>query len=280
MSTRYSLRRKWSGLTTGFVPDLLAELDVHRRLRGPYTGAGTLVRSILPNALAWWPDLVSRHSAELLSVAPEMAHCLPPGEQTCRASRIAAGVTEFVAEVLKRDGEVSRLLVVRHLPDADPTDAAWLGLMHERLAPQLLEIEEVTGRSPDGATDLSDAAGLAAAYVRSECLAEGSSVEFAYRSLPHDEREALHDQRADELEADDQISLRLGAIPFHRERGTDPGGIGVETLLFAFDYALNRAFRDAAADFGRRALRLLDAGGRIDEAGPVAAALAAVGVRS
>src|SRR4029453_15681819 len=44
----------------------------HRRLRGPYTGGGGLMRARIPGIMARDPDLGRRHAVEILSVAPEL----------------------------------------------------------------------------------------------------------------------------------------------------------------------------------------------------------------
>nr|BFE82250.1 hypothetical protein GCM10020093_048510 [Planobispora longispora] len=60
--------------------------------------------------------------------------------------------------------------------------------------------------------------------MASECLDERSRA--AYEAAGEMERARLHDLRAAELEATGEFALRLGAVPFHRERGTDPRGRG------------------------------------------------------
>src|SRR5690242_19532235 len=42
----------------------------HRRLRGPYTAAGAVVRALVRGVLDRDPDLVRRYDIELLSAAP------------------------------------------------------------------------------------------------------------------------------------------------------------------------------------------------------------------
>lgn len=49
---------------------LLPVVDAHRRLRGPYTAAGAVVRALVRGVLDRAPDLVRRYDIELLSAAP------------------------------------------------------------------------------------------------------------------------------------------------------------------------------------------------------------------
>ncbi|MBC3841473.1 hypothetical protein GXW82_17855 [Streptacidiphilus sp. 4-A2] len=40
-------------------------MNAHRRLRGPYTAAGTILRAVVPQALERFPDLVAAHVIEI-----------------------------------------------------------------------------------------------------------------------------------------------------------------------------------------------------------------------
>src|SRR5882724_7685701 len=87
-------------------------IDCHRGLRGPYTGAGTLLRTLVPSAWEQSPHLVREHADEILSVAPDLAGHIggTPGtltstaqfeEQTRlypagRTRRLAHGLVDFV----------------------------------------------------------------------------------------------------------------------------------------------------------------------------------------
>jgi len=118
---------------------LLARVDAHRRLRGPYTAAGSLVRAIVPGALARCQEVVARHDVEVLTVAPELEDSLtceretltslaPPEERTrfyppARTQRIAHGLTELLRDVVRSsEGDERRALVIERAGEADPTE--------------------------------------------------------------------------------------------------------------------------------------------------------------
>jgi hypothetical protein len=133
------------------LPPLLARIDAHRRLRGPYTAAGSLVRVLAADRK---PSELARHDTEVLTVAPELVgavpnerHTLtslaPPEERTryyppSRTRRIAHGIVELVQEVLSPDGP--RSLVVENVDEADPTDTEWLEIMLRRMRAEQLHI--------------------------------------------------------------------------------------------------------------------------------------------
>ncbi|HEX5119686.1 MAG TPA: tetratricopeptide repeat protein [Pseudonocardiaceae bacterium] len=56
----------------------------------------------------------------------------------------------------------------------------------------------------------------------------------------------------------DETSLRLGAIPWHRERGSDPAGAGAHALRDALDYCIDMGFYDATVELGTRGKALID----------------------
>jgi tetratricopeptide (TPR) repeat protein len=305
------LRRDRAVLRDGLVlpAPLLPGVSAHRRLRGPYTAAGTLLRALVPGALERHPALVAAHEVEILTVAPELRDRVPaaletltslavPQERTrfysrWRTLRIAHGLQEFLTELLTADGAVTRSLVVEDLDRADPTDLEFLSVLLRRTDPALLTVvacgtarllEPVPGDpavepgTPSG-ENLPDVlgrhcrridapparertrplefAGTAQARVRSaaERYVAGDATDddpaalAAYLSLPAEERQALHDRRADALEAAGERSAALGAIPYHRERGGDPYGRGIAALAHAMDACMLLGFYDATLDF-------------------------------
>ncbi|MDH2430733.1 tetratricopeptide repeat protein [Sphaerisporangium sp. TRM90804] len=130
------------------LPPALAVLDAHRRLRGPYTAAGTLLRQIAPDALERLPELGPGHNIEILAAAPELAGAVPSawtslewtaakGERTRFYSRlhtlnIANGLAELLRDYLAALGGGPRTLVVENLHEADPTDQEMVAVLLRR----------------------------------------------------------------------------------------------------------------------------------------------------
>ena len=259
------------------LPPLLGRVDAHRRRRGPYSAAGELLRALVPGLLATRPGLVRRHDIELLTAAPELAAILTcerssltwtsDAEERTRfypraqTTRVGHGLTELLAAC--GDG---RALVIENLHEADPTDAELVAIMLRRVDPEVLrlvitsrdeapehalEVHAPATRAPAGARS-------AAAYVAADCTSDEPAQIAAYEALEPAERAALHDARAHELEGRDEASLRLGAIPFHREHGSDPRGAGAAALSAALEHCVLLGFYHAVLDLGARALALLD----------------------
>jgi tetratricopeptide (TPR) repeat protein len=253
---------------------LLARVDAHRRLRGPYTAAGSLLRALAPD-----PELLARHDVEVLAVAPELRATVtctretltslaPPEERTrfyppARTQRIAHGLAELLRDVVA--GGPRRALVIERADAADPTDVDWIATLLRRIDPAQLQL--VVCASEDG--PLAEAlrrhadrgrGGVtrepAADYVASD--GTDDRLRAAYDALPATERAALHDARADELERCGELSLTLGAIPYHRERGSDPGGAGARAVLAALQHCMLSGFYDAVLDLAHRSYALLD----------------------
>ena len=150
------------------------------------------------------------------------------------------------------------------MDEADPTDVEWIATLLRRIDPARLQLVVCAGE--DG--PLTDAlrryadrgAGVerepAADYVASD--GTDDRLRAAYDALDADERAALHDARADELEARGELSLTLGAIPYHRERGSDPRGAGAQAVLAALQHCMLYGYYDAVLDLAHRAYALLD----------------------
>lgn len=279
-------------------PALTAPIDAHRRLRGPYTAAGTLLRAIVPQALAATPELPARYDIEILAAAPELRAVLPMARETLtslaavrertrfygadRTSQLAHGMTEFLrAQLAGCPGP--RSLVLDNVEHADPADAELLAILLRRMDPARLSL---IIRTADDSLEQSLAAaleryasrhqvrpapaaqsaadvpavldGLASRYVQADCISDDPALLAAYRALDPADRARLHDHRAAELEALDELSLRLGAIPFHREHGSDPRGAGLEALRYAIDHCSLMGFYHATAELTGRARPLVD----------------------
>jgi hypothetical protein len=90
------------------------DIPCHRRLRGPFTGTGMLLRRIVPDLMKQHPGLVIARQTEVTAVAPELTSLglLPPQTLTglagarertrfypaTRAQRIAHGVAELLMD--------------------------------------------------------------------------------------------------------------------------------------------------------------------------------------
>jgi tetratricopeptide (TPR) repeat protein len=139
------------------LPAYLATVDAHRRLRGPYTAVGMLLRLIGADALQRRPDLGSRHYIEIQESTPELIGSVPaiskrlesaaaPSEESTRyparlhTLRIAHGLAEFVRDYLAALDDGPRTLVVENVHEADPTDQEFLAVLLRRLSPEQLTV--------------------------------------------------------------------------------------------------------------------------------------------
>jgi tetratricopeptide (TPR) repeat protein len=279
------------GLSAPLPDPVMAPVDAARRLRGPFTAAGQLALGLAPGASA---ELLERHQIELLSVAPELRGELAelretltslaiPAERTrfyagVRTERLGHGVVEFVHARLRELDLGPRSLVVR-VVDADHTDLEFLAALLRRTDPALLTVvvcdsgaepgAPLTSMLSEHADEVTVAAGepaplgldrLTAAirYVESDCTVDRPELTDAYRGLSAATRAELHDRRADALDALGEKAPILGAIPFHREHGGDPGGAGLATLEDALNHCLNMGFYHATIDIALRGRALLD----------------------
>ncbi len=114
-------------------------------------------------------------------------------------------------------------------------------------------------RAAGGGPDAAGTASLAARFVRGDGVSDDPVLLRAYARLSSAARARLHDARADELAASGEVAARLGAIPYHRERGADPAGAGVRALAEAAEHCFAAGFHDAVADLGARGRALATA---------------------
>jgi tetratricopeptide (TPR) repeat protein len=288
------------------LPPVLAVVDAHRRLRGPYTAAGALLRSIADDALSRCPELGVAHSIEIATCAPELADAVPPrwtslewtaaeGERTRFYSRlhtlnIANGVAQLLRDYLQALGTGPRTLVVENIHVADPTDQELVAVLLRRSDLRQLALVVGTGveaiPDPPGPVAISlerclnahaaviDAPSLSAperdgcedpaadplarSYVESDGSSDEPRLLLAYESLSAAERAALHDERHAALVAAGQPSLRLGAIPYHAERGSDPRSVGVAAVKEALRECRSVGLYQAAVDLGLRGRAIVD----------------------
>jgi tetratricopeptide (TPR) repeat protein len=285
----------WTALD---VAPVLAVVDAHRRSRGPYSAAGALFRLIADDLLDRCPDVAAAHNIELLTAVPEMAGRVPSAwhtlewsvtesERTRYYSRlhtrnVANGLAEVLRDYLAALGE-PRTLVVDNVHLADPTDQEFVAVLMRRGDLPLLTViaASATAAVPDplGEIDVSLAAVLvehataldapatvapvapadpAQAYVDGDGTSDDPVLLAAYQALPPAERARLHDARADALAALPDFSPHLGAIPYHREHGSDPAGAGAQALRAALDHCRAVGLYHAAADLAVRGQALVD----------------------
>jgi len=168
------------------LPPPLAVVSAHRRRRGPYTAAGSVVRAVAADALARAPELGPRHHIELLSAAPELDGQVPAikvaleltaasGARTryqarLHTLRISHGLVEFLRDYLVALDAGPRSLVVEDLAEADPTDHEFLAVLVRRVPASLLSVvvgsDERPVVDPPGPVTVSLPAALSAHTTR------------------------------------------------------------------------------------------------------------------
>jgi tetratricopeptide (TPR) repeat protein len=213
-ATRTDRQHLWlTGPTSAVRLDLAAALtagascvvDGHRGLRGPYTAAGSVLRSIADDALGDCPEIVARHDTEILTAAPELrsritasreslTSAAAPEERTrfypgAHAQRVAHGLVEFLAEYAGARHPDGWTIVVDHADEADVTDAQFLATLVRRVDPSVVRVvlagatrglidpefsavclrhtENITTSSPRPAATDSDPAAIAATGTES-----------------------------------------------------------------------------------------------------------------
>jgi tetratricopeptide (TPR) repeat protein len=249
----------------------IADVDAHRRLRGPYTAAGSILRAVIPAILERRPDLVERHDAEILTAAPDLDALVENRRATLTSSssgdertrfypdahtrRVAHGIAELLMSWAEEIGGAT--IELRRMPEADATDAELVAILQRRADPARLRIVVRPPVAGGDEHDLRYPIELATAYVASECTSERRAEAEAYAMLEPALRARLHDDRATELEACGDRSLELGAIAFHREHGADPAA-GIAALRCALERCLLVGCYDAVLELCPRALALMD----------------------
>ncbi|WP_240134672.1 tetratricopeptide repeat protein [Streptomyces sp. MUM 178J] len=299
-------RRERDRLRAGVeLPSPSAAVDAHRRLRGPYSAAGALLRLTAPEALRRRPELADRHYIELQESTPELLPLVPPIvrvlEQNAKAPgqasryparlhslRIAHGLVDFLLAALPDADGAPRTLVVENVHHADVTDQEFLAAALRRIPAELLTLvvctDTRTPADPPGMLSVSLPEALAAhttrvirptaapapaaaaasaperdgdreaaaRHVEGDCTDDDPALLAAYERISAAERTALHDRRAETLlaRADEEPSLKLGALPYHLLRGGDRDGAGLEALRWALSRCKYLGFYHAAAELG------------------------------
>ncbi|MFC0865301.1 tetratricopeptide repeat protein [Sphaerimonospora cavernae] len=172
-------------------PLVMSVVNGHRRLCGPYTIGGAVLRALVPIALARSPGLVAAHDIEIRAAAPDLRPLVPARRETIEARvpeaerilvpaprrtlRIANGIAEFVAGCLRECLPGTWTLAADNVHQADPTDLELLRVLARRVddltlvlgspalgspswgssavgsTPELVEVD-VASREPDGHT--------------------------------------------------------------------------------------------------------------------------------
>ena len=274
------------------APEPHISVRCHRRLRGPYSGGGALLRDhVVPELLEHAADLVAPRAIEIIALAPELAPRVPAPPWTLtehaeglertryyaasRSRRLAHGIAELLtdwATACRPDGVVVEF---RDLDHADPTDLELIGILLRRCDPSLLTFV-VEGGVADDDPHVGPALActrrvadrriprprwapdtdLAQVFIDSDGTDPDPMVQQAYGELPSGERARRHTARADELTARREPTLFLGAVPYHVERGVDPTGTGVETMYQGVIRCLQLGFYEAALYLALRGRRL------------------------
>lgn len=166
---------------------------------------------------------------------------------------------EFVALLVRR-AEAGLLRVVVGTTD-EP--------LPQELAGALARVERITAAGeppqPSGPRELGagsrgprDDESLLRAYIDSDGTSDDPAELAAYAAADPAVRARLHDERADALAAGADRGLLLGAVPYHREHGSDPAGAGRAALRTALELCVAAGYSAATVDFGLRGRALCD----------------------
>jgi len=270
-------------------------ISAHRRLRGPYTFGGALAGQLALTTMDTDPEVVRLHEVTLLTMAPGLREHMEATKETLtslavptertrfysrlRTLRLAHGMTGFLTQ---RSQAAPASLIIRDAHHADACDAELIAVLLRRLDPARIRLVVCTGYDEltESITPMPET--LPAAlfqhahrididedttpgptpeardYVWSDGIADTPGLLAAYQATPEATRRQWHDERAHEL-ADADFNHRLGAIPFHREHGSDPDGAGVTALRTALDHCIDSGFYDATVDLGKRGRQFVTA---------------------
>ncbi|MFE4975648.1 tetratricopeptide repeat protein [Kitasatospora sp. NPDC056651] len=256
---------------------LLGTFDCRVWQRGPYGGVGEFVRHL---ALGQGHSpLVDRHQVELLSAVRDLAPAMPWAAEALaaldvadvqirfhparRTRHLAYGIGEFVAAWATEQGTPAAVVLDR-VDEADVTTIELVDTLLRRVDPSRLRLY-VGGASLPAA--LAEAV---AEYARPLAVDPSrptpkntpkNATEDADEDAATVRGPAWHDERADALAATGEWSWQLGAIPYHRERGTRPATDGVDALRTALALALRSGFYEHAVRLAERGLPLVTPAG-------------------
>jgi tetratricopeptide (TPR) repeat protein len=247
------------------------DLRGHRRLRGPYTAGGALLRHVVPELMAVDPDLVKPAATAVVAIAPDLEGEAPTRPQTLtdlargdertrfyavqRTRNLAFMVSRLVnvwARVCHPEGVTLRFW---ELAEADPTDAQLFATLRRRCDPTSLDVLDAGPLDP--ALRGGGSADPAQRYVDADGTSTDPTELAAYQALTDADRTARHSRRGQLLIDAAAPGSRLGAIPYHLERGEEPGQ-ALEWLVEGQNRTFREGFYAAALDLGRRGRALLN----------------------
>ena len=152
------------------------EVRCHRRLRGPYSGAGAVLRHAVPELLAIDRELVGPRAAAVVTMAPELTAIVPMAPQTLtslassgertrfypavRTLRLSHAATELLMDWARLAHPGGVVLSFLDLDEADPCDREFVSVLLRRCDPSLLTVV-AEAASPRSAS--SQSAGTAGA---------------------------------------------------------------------------------------------------------------------
>lgn len=246
------------------------DLRSHRRLRGPYTAGGQLLRHIVPELSGIDPALVAPMVTAVVAIAPDLEEGAPARPQTLtdladgeertrfynvlRSRELAYLISELVrswAETCHPGGVSLRFW---ELADADPTDIELVRMIQRRVAPATVLVTDAGSLPiPSGALQAED---LAQCYIDADGTSRESTLRAAYDQLDEQDRAIRHTARARLLIERAEPGSHLGAIPYHLERGEEPRE-ALKWLLEGQNQAFREGFYEAALDLGRRGRALV-----------------------
>ncbi|MFC9324900.1 tetratricopeptide repeat protein [Kitasatospora sp. NPDC057015] len=203
---------------------------------------------------------------------------------------MSQGIVSFLLDYARRVracGELPPYLVFDEVDQAEPTAQEFIALLVRRADPALLRVVVCTGPGelPEELArvlarcterietdDTDDAAGtgheggaprsaseLVQAYVLGDGTGRSRAETAAYREADPALRARLHDRRAEELERSaPSWGVRVGALAYHREHGSDPAGAGRLALMAAQRHCVRVGFSAAVIDLGLRGRAVTD----------------------
>ena len=165
------------------------EVRSHRRLRGPYTGAGAVLRRAVPELMAIDRELVAARATAIVTMAPELTAVIPVAPQTLtnlasteertrfypavRTLRLSHGAAELLMDWARLAHPGGVVLSFLDLDDADPCDREFVSVLLRRCDPALLTViaEVAGGPQPEGTASADDPLAPGARAVRDPGLA-------------------------------------------------------------------------------------------------------------